>query len=64
MKIDYVNLLDFKTPVIFKDGTEVYEAFKKEYKVHKVGFFILAPSGAGITYFINSQKKKKVIYGG
>lgn len=38
------------TPVIFSDGTEVYERLGREYIRHKRGLFILAPSGTGKTY--------------
>lgn len=50
--------LDIKTPLMFTDGSAVYKKFAKEFITHKKGFFIMAPSGAGKTYFINNQKKK------
>lgn len=48
---------------MFTDGTSVYGEFAKEYITHKQGFFILAPSGSGKTYFINHQKEKHWIDG-
>ena len=55
--------LDSKVPLIFADGSAVYKKFAKEYVTHKRGFFILAPSGAGKTYFIKNQKEKHWIDG-
>jgi hypothetical protein len=49
------NLLDPETPLIFADGTSVYNELGKKYITHKVGYFILAPSGAGKTHFVKSQ---------
>jgi hypothetical protein len=57
------NTLDVNTPLVFKDGTELYDEFAKRYITHKRGFFILAPSGAGKTYYINNQKTKHWIDG-
>lgn len=57
------NLIPSKTPLMFSDGSKVYNKLKKEYKTHKKGFFILAPSGAGKTYFIKNQKAKNWIDG-
>lgn len=51
------KLLDPKTPLMFNDGTEVYKELAKKYRTHDNGFFILAPSGAGKTHFIKSQKE-------
>jgi hypothetical protein len=48
---------------IFCDGEKVLKKFQKEYVVHKKGFFILAPSGSGKTYFVKNQKKKDWIDG-
>ena len=50
--------LNLKTPLIFADGSSVYKKFAREFITHKRGFFIMAPSGAGKTHFINNQKKK------
>jgi hypothetical protein len=55
--------LDFKIPLKFTDGTIIYKKLAQEYLTHKKGFFILAPSGAGKTYFIKNQKEKHWIDG-
>lgn len=57
------NLLDQDTPVMFCDGSNVYNKLKQEYITHDKGFFIYGPSGVGKTYFINHQKKKNWIDG-
>lgn len=54
----HFGTIDPKTPLIFSDGTEVYKKFAKEHITHKKGFFIMAPSGSGKTYFIERQKEK------
>ncbi len=59
----YPDLLEPNTPLIFADGASVYEALSKNYIRHKAGFFILAPSGAGKTYFISNQKEPHWIDG-
>lgn len=51
----HFNLFDIKTPLVFTDGTEVYSKLREVYTTHKVGYFIMAPSGAGKTHFIKSQ---------
>jgi hypothetical protein len=51
-----VGLLGPKVPLIFSDGTAIYNKLKKRYIAHKIGYFILAPSGAGKTHFIKKQK--------
>ena len=48
--------LSTKTPISFADGSTIYKAFSKKYRLHKKGLFILAPSGVGKTYFIKQQK--------
>ena len=48
---------------IFCKGEEVLKKYKKEYVVHSRGFFILAPSGSGKTYFVKNQSKKDWIDG-
>ena len=63
MKIDSDKLYEFNTPLIFSDGTETFNKLKKEYLTHDSGLFILAPSGAGKTYYINNQKEKNWIDG-
>ena len=40
----------------FCDDAVVFNQFKKQYSIHKRGFFIVAPSGAGKTYFVKNQK--------
>lgn len=57
------NLLSSKIPLIFTDGTYLYNKLAKECITHKMGFFVLAPSGAGKTHFINHQKEKHWIDG-
>lgn len=47
----------------FKDGNQAFGKLTKEYKTHKFGLFILAPSGSGKTYFVNNQKEKHWIDG-
>src|SRR3989344_2998776 len=46
------------TPLIFQDGSFVYEKIAKKFISHKKGCFIMAPSGSGKTYFIDRQKEK------
>jgi hypothetical protein len=48
---------------IFCDGENILKKLQKEYIVHKKGFFILAPSGSGKTYFVRNQAKKDWIDG-
>src|SRR3989344_6053255 len=55
--------LEFKIPLTFADGSKVWEPFLKEHVVHKKGYFIMAPSGAGKTFFIERQKEKHWIDG-
>lgn len=57
------RLYPLGTPVIFTDGSYLFETFAKEYITHKKGLFIMAPSGVGKTYFIKSQKEKHWIDG-
>jgi len=47
-----------ETPLMFADGSTVYKKFAQEFITHKKGFFIMAPSGAGKTYFIDRQQEK------
>lgn len=49
------NLLDPATPIVFSDGEAVYRKLAETYITHKVGYFILAPSGAGKTHFVKHQ---------
>lgn len=57
------HLYDEKTPLVFTNGTKVYNNLKKEYITHEKGFFICGPSGIGKTYFVNHQKEKNWIDG-
>lgn len=57
------HLLKPDTPLVFSDGTKVYKDLAKVYRTHQVGYYILAPSGAGKTHFVNSQKEKHWIDG-
>lgn len=57
------GLLDLGTPLVFRDGSDVYREFAQRYITHTKGFFILAPSGSGKTYFINRQTEPHWIDG-
>jgi len=46
-----------KTPLVFADGSKVYEKLATKYTRHDRGYFILAPSGAGKTHFVENQKE-------
>ncbi len=59
----YFNLLDPSKPLVFADGTKTYKYFRDEYVQHQKGFFILAPSGAGKTYYVKNQKEMNWIDG-
>ncbi|HBA37828.1 MAG TPA: hypothetical protein DCY94_03815 [Firmicutes bacterium] len=48
-------LLKKDTPVMFSDGSIVYDALSIKYNTHENGFFIYGPSGVGKTYFIKHQ---------
>ena len=63
IKYYYNDLLDNTTPIVFSDGTDIYNELKKEYITHEKGYFIYGPSGVGKTYFINNQKEKNWIDG-
>jgi len=43
---------------MYADGSKIFKQLGKEYVQHKVGFFILAPSGSGKTHFCKRQKSK------
>jgi hypothetical protein len=51
------------TPVIFSEDQGFYEELAKKYKQHSKGLFILAPSGAGKTYFVDHQTEPHWIDG-
>jgi hypothetical protein len=55
--------MNIDSPIIFSDGIAFYEALSKTYIRHKKGLFILAPSGAGKTYFVDRQTEKHWIDG-
>lgn len=64
MNKDFNNeLYDESTPLVFTDGTEIYNELKKIYKTHEQGYFIYGPSGVGKTYFIKHQTEKNWIDG-
>lgn len=58
MPLHSLASLGFKIPLMFADGTPIYEQFAKQYITHKKGFFVMAPSGSGKTWFIEHQKEK------
>lgn len=55
--------MDINTPIIFGDGTDIFDNLKKEYISHKKGRFILAASGTGKSYYVANQKEKHWIDG-
>jgi len=57
------ELLEQDTPVIFTDGSQVFNELKKRYITHEKGLFIYGPSGVGKTYYVKHQKEKKWIDG-
>ena len=57
------DLLDPKIPLIFADGSTVYNKLKETYITHSAGYFILAPSGAGKSHYIKNQKEQHWIDG-
>lgn len=57
------ELLEQNTPVIFADGSNVYDKLKQNYITHNKGLFIYGPSGVGKTYYIKHQKVKNWIDG-
>ncbi len=50
-------------PQKFSDGTAIYKKTLKGFVTHKKGFFIVAPSGTGKSYFVRNQKTKHWIDG-
>lgn len=42
-------------PVIFAPGSAVFARFLEAYHAHARGFFVVAPSGSGKTYFVERQ---------
>ena len=57
------GLLKSNTPLVFADGTHIYKQIAEHHITHKSGFFILAPSGAGKTHYIQNQKEPHWIDG-
>lgn len=57
MPTKLLKLFEPQTPLVFADGSKVYEKLAKKYIRHSRGFFIMAPSGAGKTYFIEHQEE-------
>ena len=51
------NLLDKNTPIIFSDGSTVWNELKQRCITHKKGLFIYGPSGIGKTYYVKHKKK-------
>jgi hypothetical protein len=47
----------FHGPSVFQKDKAVYDIFLKRTVPHSKGFFILAPSGVGKTYFVTHQKE-------
>lgn len=58
-----IELLDIDTPIVFSDGTHIFDEIKKKYKTHERGLFVYGPSGIGKTYFVEHQKEKNWIDG-
>lgn len=50
-------------PAIFQDGESTFQELGQKYIQHDNGFFILAPSGSGKTYFCQHQIEKHWIDG-
>lgn len=50
-------------PVVLSDGTNYFNELSKKYRKHKKGLFIMAPSGAGKTYFCEHQDEPHWIDG-
>ena len=59
----HFGTLDPNTPLMFTDGSEVYKKFSANCILHKIGYFIMAPSGSGKTYYIDRQMEKHWIDG-
>lgn len=57
------NLFDQNTPVVFTDGSSVFNELQEQYIIHKKGFFIYGPSGVGKSYFVRHQKENHWIDG-
>lgn len=55
--------LELLSPVVFLSDHKVIHKYLEKYKIHDKGFFILAPSGSGKTYFVNHQQENDWIDG-
>jgi hypothetical protein len=55
MEIDLSKQLDPTIPIMYGDGTKVYDELASHYLTHDTGYFILAPSGSGKTHYIKAQ---------
>jgi hypothetical protein len=62
MSYEYKSL-SLNAPVMFTDGTEVYNKLALNYRAHAKGYYILAPSGSGKTYFVTRQTVKDWVEG-
>ncbi|KKU28378.1 MAG: hypothetical protein UX42_C0017G0003 [Microgenomates group bacterium GW2011_GWC1_46_20] len=62
-KSDKAKLLKAIKPTVFSEDNSVFRKFMDEFIVHCSGYFILAPSGTGKTYFVKHQKEKHWIDG-
>jgi hypothetical protein len=51
-------LFDQTTPLMFADGSAVYNQLSKQYIRHAKGYFIMAPSGSGKTHFVKHQSER------
>lgn len=63
MREIHFGKLDVHTPLVFSNGTNFFAKLKNKFIYHKKGFFILAPSASGKTFFIENQREKHWIDG-
>ena len=63
MKSMPYNMNSSSVPVVFANGTAIYDDLAKTYTRHTKGLFILAPSGTGKSYYVNKQSEKAWIDG-
>jgi hypothetical protein len=59
----YLSMDIFDGPDVFTKNEEIYKAFIYKTIPHSRGFFVLAPSGTGKTYFVVNQKENHWIDG-
>ena len=55
--------LDKVAPIIYTSGKSLFKRYMDNYVIHTKGYFILAPSGSGKTYYVNHQRFKDWIDG-